>query len=386
MPAHIARIRCAFALEPAADGALPTEFRVFKAGVNQTTKGDLLFDDQAAADVMARYAREGVDLIVDLNHDSVEPAALAARSDASDARGWFQLELRAGELWAVNVRWTPDGARRLTEKTQRYISPVSMYDAGTMRVCSLLNVAMCAMPATLGAVPLVAATKAPSCTPKRRMQRYSKAHMSPELLKKILAAIAEGKDESGLLGEIVAAAAGAETSEPAGADPMAAAAEPAPPAPGEEPKPPMAASVSALAKALGCATDEEAAAAVLKLQKQVQSHADANAAVELETRRGLIARLVKLGIEKPGTAWVKDAKGEPTHTPVARLSVEPIAELRARVELHEVDGPRVIAEPPPSGGEVVKLSKEELAYIKKNDMTEAEYLEKKSRSVKKATK
>ncbi len=157
---NIARIRCSAALEPAADGALPAEFRIFKAGLNETTKGDLLFDAQAASDVMARYQREGVDLIVDLNHDSVEPAALAARADASDARGWFQLALRNGELWAVNVRWTPDGARRLSEKTQRYISPVSMYDAETMRVCSLLNVAMCAMPATLGAVPLVAASKA----------------------------------------------------------------------------------------------------------------------------------------------------------------------------------------------------------------------------------
>lgn len=156
---NIARIVCSFSLEPAADGKLPTEFRIFSAGLNQTTKGDLIFDAEAAAAVMARYRREGVDLIVDLNHDSVEPAALAARSDASDARGWFQLELRAGELWAVNVRWTPDGMRRLTERTQRYISPVSLYNKETRRVTYLANVALVAMPATLNAAPLVAASK-----------------------------------------------------------------------------------------------------------------------------------------------------------------------------------------------------------------------------------
>ncbi len=384
MAAKIARIRCSTALEPAAGGALPAEFRIFKAGVNQTTKGDLVFDDKAAAAVMAQYAREGVDLIVDLNHDSVEPAALAARSDASDARGWFQLELRAGELWAVNVRWTPDGARRLSEKTQRYISPVSTYEEETRRVCSLLNVAMCAMPATLGAVPLVAATKTPSCTPKRRMQRFTKVPMSPELLKKILAAIAEGKDDSGLLGEIVAAAAGGESAPAGEADPMATAAEPPPAPAGEEPKPAVAASVSALAKALGCATDEEAAQAVIKLQKQVQAQADATAAVELGERRGLVARLVKCGIEKPGTAWVKNSKGEVTNTPVARLSVEPIAELRARVELHEADGPRVIAEAPPSGAPVIKLSKAEQEYCTKNSLTPEQFAAKKASAVRSA--
>ncbi len=154
----LAQIRCSAALEMAGDQP-PTCFRIFKAGWNETTKGNLLFDQAAAAAVMARYKREGVDLIVDLNHDSVDEEACRMRADASDARGWYQLELRGGELWAVNVRWTPDGARRLAEKTQRYISPVSMYDRESKRVEYLLNVAMVAMPATLGAAPLVAAHK-----------------------------------------------------------------------------------------------------------------------------------------------------------------------------------------------------------------------------------
>lgn len=156
--AETARIICSSALEVQGE-ALPVEFRIFKKGWNQTTKGDLLFDEQAAAAVMAQYQREGVDLIVDLNHDSLNQEALAARSDAGDARGWFKLELRAGELWAVAARWTPDGARRLAEKTQRYISPVALYNKDTLRVEYLANVALCAMPATLGAAPLVAASK-----------------------------------------------------------------------------------------------------------------------------------------------------------------------------------------------------------------------------------
>ncbi len=178
--------------------------------------------------------------------------------------------------------------------------------------------------------------------------------MDPALVKKILDVIASQDEKAALalLPELVTGVAAEEAGEPAGgADPMAAAAEAPPPPAGEEPKPAVAASVSALAKALGCATDEEAAAAVLKLQKQVQTQADANAAVELEARRGLVARLVKCGVEKPATAWAKNSKGEITNIPVARLSVEPIAELRARVVLHEADGPREPAKPPVTTGE-----------------------------------
>lgn len=101
---------------------------------------------------MAVYTRAGVDLPIDLEHESLD---IPLRSDSRDARGWFKLEIRNGELWAVNVRWTPDGARRLSEKTQRYISP-AFYTDEEGRVVELINVALCAMPATYEAPPLVA--------------------------------------------------------------------------------------------------------------------------------------------------------------------------------------------------------------------------------------
>jgi phage I-like protein len=143
-----------------ADGeqaALPNEFQIFKAGANETTKGTFVFDAEAARVVMARYAQEGVELMVDLEHLSLDDPAAASRVDVSDARGWFRLELRGGELWATDVRWTPDGERRLREKTQRYISPAFLVDKETGRVSALLNVALVAMPATHEAPALVAA-------------------------------------------------------------------------------------------------------------------------------------------------------------------------------------------------------------------------------------
>lgn len=142
--------------------APPREFRIFRAGLNHTEKGDVLFDAQAARDVVAAYARQGVDQMVDLEHASLDAAAKRTRSDAADAVGWYRLALRGGELWAVDVRWNPEGERRLNNKTQRYISPAFLLDRESGRVVELLNCGLVAMPATHGAPALVAASRTPT--------------------------------------------------------------------------------------------------------------------------------------------------------------------------------------------------------------------------------
>jgi len=133
----------------------PTEFRIFKRGWNETAKGRLLFDDTAAKEIMKEFATRGRDYPIDLEHLSLDTESKAFDPDS---RGWFKLQLRNGELWAVDVRWTPDGDRRLREGTQRYISPFLVYDENTGRVVSLFNVAICASPATYDTPALVAAS------------------------------------------------------------------------------------------------------------------------------------------------------------------------------------------------------------------------------------
>lgn len=135
---------------------LPTEFRIFREGKNETSKGVFVFDDAAARLVMADYEKHGADVMLDLEHMSLDDAA---RNWDPDARGWCKLELRGGELWAVDVRWTPDGEARLRERRQRYISPAFAVDNRTKRITSLLNIAICAMPATHQLEPLIAASE-----------------------------------------------------------------------------------------------------------------------------------------------------------------------------------------------------------------------------------
>ncbi len=138
------------------DGAPPTEFRLFKAGWNDTEKGPFLYDAEAEALTLEAYKTWGVEIAIDLEHQMLEEDT-PPEPTAKDARGWLQLEPRDGELWAVNVSWTPDGDQRLRERRQRYVSPAFTYDE-ELRVTSLYNVAITATPATRGATALMAAS------------------------------------------------------------------------------------------------------------------------------------------------------------------------------------------------------------------------------------
>lgn len=168
---------------------LPTEFRIFKRGWNETEKGNFLFDDQAAKMVMDHYRRHGVQRMLDLEHLSLDAEA---KNYDPDARGWFKLELRDGELWAVDLSLTPDGERRLEEKTQRYISPFFGYGKKSRRISCLYNVAMCAIPASHDMPALVAA----SARSGLDLGTLTIEVENMDALKKILAALGLGEDAS----------------------------------------------------------------------------------------------------------------------------------------------------------------------------------------------
>lgn len=360
--------------------ALPTEFRIFRAGANPSTKGTVIFDDAAAASVMAAYSTQGVDLPLDLEHQSLDAPI---RPDSTDARAWFKLELRNGELWAVDVKWNADGARRLAEKTQRYTSP-AFYTDEECRVTELINVALVAMPATHQAAPLVAASKRGLAPPTkvgntvvRSPQRRNQYPMNPELLKKILAAIEAGDDKSGLLAEIVAqAAGGAPASEPA-AEAMADTAE-VPPAPGEE----LAALTARLTK-----LEAEKAASVQKLSARVAELEAEKATEENAERVKLVAELVTLGRETPATAWAKGADGSPDATkPASRFQAEPIAELRSRIEVYRAAGPAKTNATPEPVTPAITLSKEEQAFCEKHKLTPEQFEARKAKAARNAAK
>jgi phage I-like protein len=181
-------------------GELPREFRLFRAGENETTKGTFVFDAKAADLVLSSAAQHGVDLMLDLEHLSIDDDA---PNFDPDARAWFRLEVRNGELWAVDVRWTPDGARRLNERTQRYVSPAFLTD-DEGRVTEIVNVALVAMPATHGTPALIAAGR------RRRMNLKDRINALSARLSIARGKITKLADDGASDGEDVAKGKGAQ--------------------------------------------------------------------------------------------------------------------------------------------------------------------------------
>ncbi len=138
---------------------LPAELVLFKVGSNDSTKGPALWDAKAAELTMAKAAeRAGVRYNVDLEHRSLDEHARALTKDATDALGYFDLEVRNGDLLAVNIVWTDEGAERLRSRKQVYFSPAFYVDAEG-RVIEIINFALTSAPATHGLAPLVAASR-----------------------------------------------------------------------------------------------------------------------------------------------------------------------------------------------------------------------------------
>jgi len=151
------------ALAPGADhdgpATPPRAFRIFRAGVNPSTKGDFLFDAAAAQSVMAAARAWGNRYPIDYGHAQVEPQSGDPAQDGK-AAGWFTPALRGGELWATAVAWTPAAAAMIAAREYAYFSPAFNVDADG-RVVELTNVALTNLPAMHGLTPLVAASRTP---------------------------------------------------------------------------------------------------------------------------------------------------------------------------------------------------------------------------------
>lgn len=145
----------------------------------------------------------------------------------------------------------------------------------------------------------------------------------------------------------------------------------------------------ALKRLTGCNSAGEAIKAFESLRARVDTLDAERAALELSSRRELVADLVKLGVELPATAW----EGEPEkRNPCKRLMNEPIDDLRKRVAALKKARPvkrlsRDI-EPPESGEDVseqvARLSAKELKWCKDNNVDPKDWVQQKKDAVRSA--
>jgi hypothetical protein len=125
----------------------PTAFRIWRAGENATDHGTHVFSERSAQYLLEEQATRGNLYSIDVDHNSLNPQA---PPEARKAVGWHRLEVRAGELWAVEVSWTDAVRSGLVSDPPawRYFSPAYNVDPDTQEVISYLNTALTNNPAT----------------------------------------------------------------------------------------------------------------------------------------------------------------------------------------------------------------------------------------------
>jgi len=150
-------IRCRFAadLPTTADRTPPTEFRIFAAGLNQSEQGPCVFDDVSSESVMREYQEHGKPTLLDFNHGTEYPFP---DPEMAISAGEFTPEIRNGELWATNIKWTDRAAEYLRKGEYRLFSPCFAMDPETLRVMRIISVALTNRPALDNIEPLVAAS------------------------------------------------------------------------------------------------------------------------------------------------------------------------------------------------------------------------------------
>jgi phage I-like protein len=137
--------------EQASGGILPEWIRVLPLGkVELADSREPLEVDAAALDAMvAAFQAQGVDLVIDYEHQSLQ-------GERAPAAGWIKnLEARSDGLWA-QVEWTPQAQEYLRQREYRYFSPVLRLDPETRKPLSLMHLGLTNVPAIKNLPPLVA--------------------------------------------------------------------------------------------------------------------------------------------------------------------------------------------------------------------------------------
>jgi phage I-like protein len=143
----------------------PSEFRLFHAGLNHTSKGDFTFDDIAAQLVMEAFQarNHSVPLMGDYEHMSLATPPIKALASCTQFVPAIKRDANGGpELWATEVQWTDEARKELEAGQYRMYSP-AFVPSEDGRIAALINFALTNLPASYDIAPLVAASEgAPS--------------------------------------------------------------------------------------------------------------------------------------------------------------------------------------------------------------------------------
>jgi phage I-like protein len=149
-------------IELSKEGKAPSEIRLLKEGQNDSDYGPFVFDELAAALVMASFGNKGIPrLYADWNHEMLpkyDGERITREQGMSSCS--FVPEVRNGELWASEIQWSAEGKADVEGGLYNLFSPAFAYDYGDDGLCrprKLINFALVNLAGLNGIAPLIAA-------------------------------------------------------------------------------------------------------------------------------------------------------------------------------------------------------------------------------------
>ncbi len=116
--------------------------------------GDYLLDAEASKQILARFADHGVDLPVDLEHQTLG-GKFRSPDGGAPAVGWIKaLEPIEGDGLYASVEWTDRGRELIESRSYRYLSPVTGVRTRDNRMVVLHSVALTNKPGIMGMRPI----------------------------------------------------------------------------------------------------------------------------------------------------------------------------------------------------------------------------------------
>ena len=128
---------------PCGEAELPgvRTVRIAPDGRIESTNGTIIIDAEGAGQIVDEYRRHGVDLPIDVEHETLSDRR-------APAAGWIRkLWYEPGLGLMAHVEWTIEGREHIRAGRYRYLSPVLIVNKDTHRATALHSAAIVTKPA-----------------------------------------------------------------------------------------------------------------------------------------------------------------------------------------------------------------------------------------------
>jgi len=133
-------------------------------GVVESTNGRFIVDAEGAAMMVESFERQGVQLVVDFEHQTLG-GAYSAPDGRAPAAGWVtRVFYEVGRGVSALVKWNPKTREAIREGAYGYVSPVLIVRKSDLKAIGLHSVALTNKPAIVGLERIAASQNANGVT------------------------------------------------------------------------------------------------------------------------------------------------------------------------------------------------------------------------------